>query len=78
MASAGHMLQTQKANLVTQLKKTINSDLKELCRIYGKAVSGNKAELQKRCIEGKCDLFRMTSRIARTIIVPTACMRERS
>ncbi|EMC96930.1 hypothetical protein BAUCODRAFT_32677 [Baudoinia panamericana UAMH 10762] len=51
MASGGHILQQQKPAIETQLKRLLNTDLKDLCRSYGKPVSGNKAELQKRCIE---------------------------
>ncbi|KAK3676443.1 E3 SUMO-protein ligase pli1 [Recurvomyces mirabilis] len=51
MASGGHILQAQRTNIETQLKRAINQVLKEICRAYGKAVSGNKAELQRRCIE---------------------------
>ncbi|KAK0836845.1 E3 SUMO-protein ligase pli1 [Friedmanniomyces endolithicus] len=50
-ASAGHLLQQSKARLQTTLKRIVNSELKDLCRHYGKAVSGNKADLQKRCLE---------------------------
>ena len=53
MASGGHMLQQQKINVQTQLKRLVNNDLKEICRSYGKQVSGNKADLQKRCIESE-------------------------
>ncbi|KAK3071772.1 E3 SUMO-protein ligase pli1 [Teratosphaeriaceae sp. CCFEE 6253] len=49
--SAGHMLQQTKSRLHTQLKRLVNTDLKEICRAYHKGVSGNKAELQKRCLD---------------------------
>jgi len=52
-ASAGHLLQQSKARLQTTLKRIVNSELKDLCRHYGKAVSGNKADLQKRCLESE-------------------------
>ena len=47
------MLQQSKVRLQTQLKRLVNGDLKEICRAYNKAVSGNKAELQQRCLEGE-------------------------
>ena len=53
MASGRHMLEQQKANVATSLKRLINQDLKEICRNYGKAVSGNKADLQQRCLQSK-------------------------
>jgi hypothetical protein len=55
-ASGGHILQQNKLRLQTQLKRLVNSDLKELCRYYQKTVSGNKADLQKRCLEGMYDI----------------------
>ena len=51
--SAGHMLQQTKSRLQTQLKRLVNTDLKEICRAYHKGVSGNKAELQKRCLDSE-------------------------
>ncbi|KAK5696346.1 E3 SUMO-protein ligase pli1 [Elasticomyces elasticus] len=55
-ASAGHMLQQSSARVVTQLKRLVNSDLKDICKAYGKVSSGNKAQLQTRCIEILTDL----------------------
>lgn len=53
MASGGHLLLQQKPALVGRIKTLINADLKEVCKAYGQPVSGNKAQLQTRCQEGK-------------------------
>lgn len=46
------MLQ-QKPAIERQLKTLINSDLKDICKAYGQAVSGNKAQLQQRCMDSE-------------------------
>lgn len=53
MATSGHILQQQKPHVETRIKTLVNDSLKEICRAYGQAVSGNKAHLQARCIEGE-------------------------
>ncbi|KAI5356600.1 putative SAP domain, Zinc finger, MIZ-type, Zinc finger, RING/FYVE/PHD-type, PINIT [Septoria linicola] len=50
-ASGGHMLQQQKSSLETRIKTLVNNDLKDICRAYNYQVSGQKAALQKRCVE---------------------------
>lgn len=47
------MLQ-QKPALEAKIKTLVNSDLKEICRAYNQNVSGTKALLQGRCLEGEC------------------------
>ncbi|KAF2861969.1 hypothetical protein K470DRAFT_269489 [Piedraia hortae CBS 480.64] len=37
--------------LVSRLSPLINADLKDICRTFGWPVSGNKAQLRKRCTE---------------------------
>lgn len=53
MASGGHILQQQKPHVETRIKGLVNDNLKDICRAYGQPVSGNKANLQTRCIDGE-------------------------
>jgi E3 SUMO-protein ligase PIAS1 len=46
-------LQQQKGSLETRIKLLVNVDLKDICRHYNYQVSGTKAVLQKRVIEGE-------------------------
>lgn len=47
------MLQQQRPHVETRIKGLVNDNLKEICRAYNVAVSGTKAVLQNRCIQGK-------------------------
>lgn len=53
MASNGLSLQQQKGSLETRIKLLINNDLKTICREFDYQVSGTKATLQQRVIEGE-------------------------
>jgi hypothetical protein len=57
MATNGPSLLQQKASLETRIKLLVNNDLKEICREYHYQVSGTKATLQKRVIEGEIFVF---------------------
>ncbi|KAF2765969.1 hypothetical protein EJ03DRAFT_194201 [Teratosphaeria nubilosa] len=50
MATDAATFQQQKPYVVTQLKGLLNDQLKEILRAYGKPVTGNKSNLQSRCI----------------------------
>lgn len=53
MASGAYDLQQARPSVVARIKALINNDLKEICKAYNVAVSGNKSLLQTRCIESK-------------------------
>jgi hypothetical protein len=56
MASGGHLLAQQRPSVEARIKSLLNADLKEICKAYGAAVSGTKVILQKRCIQGECNM----------------------
>jgi hypothetical protein len=53
MATANHQLQQQRPIIEARIKQLVNNDLKEICRAHNYQVSGNKANLQVRCIESE-------------------------
>ena len=53
MASGGHLMLQGKPGIEAKIKTLINQDLKEICKAYGHPVSGNKASLQKRCMDSE-------------------------
>jgi hypothetical protein len=56
MASGAQSVQQQREYIDRRLKNLLNDHLREICKAYGKQVSGNKAILQGRCVESESSI----------------------